>query len=166
MFILVFISVVVKPLQGLPENRTCHLPGQQLNFFKHRPFYELPIPVRACTKPSPSPFELPFSSSVASKRIFSVYSVMFFIMKLMYCLLFLFLYSKCWIICHGSVWPGSDVLSLAAVFLLHDISGTSLFCKSTFLLWGNFYCVPVFHNIYVRCLLQMIVCCIHKNKVF
>ena len=95
------------------------------------------------------PFGCLSAPSVSSKRIFSVYSVMFFIMKLMYCLLFLFLYSKCWIIGHGSVWPGSDVLSLGAVFFLYSISGTSLFWKSVFLLWKNFCCVPVFHNIYM-----------------
>lgn len=112
------------------------------------------------------PFSCLSAPSIASKRIFSVYSVMFFIMKLMYCLLFLFLYSKCWIIGHVSVWPGSDVISLTAIFLLYSISGTSLFQKSTFLLWKNIHCVTVFHSIYVWCLLQMIVCCIHKNKVF
>lgn len=61
-----------------------------------------------------------------------------------------------------------DLVLMLLVQLLYFcyISGISLFWKSTFLLWKNFYCVPVFHNIYVWCLLQMIVCCIHKNKVF
>lgn len=160
--------MVGKPVQGLPENRTCRLPGQQLyiTFSNTEHSMSYLILWGRAQNPSHLPLSCLSAPSVASKRIFSVYSVMFFIMKLMYCLLFLFLYSKCWNIGHGSVWPGSDVLSLAAAFLLHGISGTSLFWKSTFLLWKNFYCVPVFHNMYVRCLLQMIVCCIHKNKVF
>lgn len=115
-----FISAVRNPVQELPEKRTCHLaePKQYITVFQVHHFMGYLI---QCLSSEDVHVTQPISlsaPSVVSKRFFSVYSAMFFIMKLTYCLLFFFWYSKCWIIAHGSVWPGSDVISLAALFLL------------------------------------------------